>query len=155
MSADDWQPIHVEVSHRIIVRAGARETLELFTPEGERAWVPDWEPRFLHPEDGRTVRGGVFVSREPDGDETVWMVAEYDPRSARARYARITPGRRAAHVSIECEPVDRGTTRVTVSYELTSLSPAGDAEVSEWTEEWFAAHIDEWARRINDHLENS
>lgn len=154
MTADPhWQPQHLELHHRILVRTGAREALELFTPLGERDWVPNWDPRFVHPQDGAAVRGGVFTTVEPDGAETVWMVSEYDPRSLHARYARITPGRRAVQVSIDCEPVDRATTRVTVAYELTSLSPAGDPDLEAWTEDWYADHVDEWARLIQARLD--
>jgi hypothetical protein len=100
----------------------------LFTPEGERAWVPGWDPAY-------PAEGPVFTTH--DG-ATVWI--ELGP----LRYARVTPGVQAGTVSVRLEP-DGGGTRAEVTYDLTALSSAADLPA-------FAAQFDAmlatWERDI-------
>jgi hypothetical protein len=82
--------------------------LALFTPEGERAWAPGWDPR--HHSDT------VFTT-DHGGTQTVWLSLEADARAV--RYARVTPGAHAGTVEVRCDA--DGTARVT--YDLTPLAP--------------------------------
>jgi hypothetical protein len=81
------------------------QAIRLFTPEGERAWVPGWDPH--HHSDT------VFTTHE-----TIWVVLETGDAHT-VRYARVTPGRHAGTVEVRCR--DDGT--ATVTYELTALAP--------------------------------
>ena len=115
--------------------------LLLFTPAGERDWVPDWDPRFPAGED--TAPGTTFLTHE----QTVWVIADRNPRSM--RYARITPGVHAGTVEVRCEPAGSAT-RAHVAYDLTALGEPGALDR-------FAAGFDamlaEWARLIAGALE--
>jgi hypothetical protein len=103
----------------------------LFTPEGERAWVPGWDPQ--HP-DGDPA-GPVFTTH--DG-ATVWIAL------GDLRYARVTPGVHAGTVSVRLAPDGAGT-RVHVEYDLTALSPdAGVAAFADGFDELMRA----WERAI-------
>ena len=70
-----------------------------FTPEGERRWVPDWEPEYLHraPDDGVDT---AFRTRH-GGEETLWMVLEHDPEDGCLGYARVTPESRLGTVATQ------------------------------------------------------
>ena len=83
--------------------------IELFTPEGERRWVPGWDPRYPGGDDT------VFLTHD-----TTWVTVERGDRVR--RYARVTPGVQAGTVSVRCEPDGAGTV-ATVGYELTALGP--------------------------------
>jgi hypothetical protein len=111
------------------------EAIELFTPEGERSWVPGWDPGY--------ASESVFTT-EHGGAHTIWVVTDATDRLR--RYARVTPGVRAGTVEVRCEP-DGDHTRAHVTYDLAPLGP--EAGLDE-----FAAHypamLAEWERLIAD-----
>jgi hypothetical protein len=111
------------------------EAIALFTPAGERLWVPGWDP---------THAGDTVFTTEHDGTDTIWVIVDSTDR--RRRYARVTPGVRAGTVDVRCEPEGEHT-RVHVTYELTALGPDTDLDD-------FAAHYPQmlahWERLIAD-----
>jgi hypothetical protein len=102
----------------------------LFTPEGERSWVPHWDPAYPGGRDGP-----VFTT---DGGATVWLAL------GGLRYARVTPGLQAGIVAVRCEREGAGT-RAHVEYDLTALSPAADLA---GFGAGFAGRMREWERDI-------
>jgi hypothetical protein len=109
------------------------EALALFTPAGERSWVPGWDPQFAAEED--TSPGTTFTTH---GGRTHWVIADRTP--AGMRYARITPGVHAGTVEVRCEPAG-GATRAHVTYDLTGR------DVDEFAA-GFPAMLAEWERLI-------
>ena len=112
------------------------EAFDLFTPEGERAWVPGWEPRFPAGDD--LAPGTTFLTHE----QTIWVIADRSPSSV--RYARVTPGVHSGTVEVRVEAADGGT-RAQVSYDLTAL---GDPAVLDRFASDFDAMLAEWERLI-------
>ena len=112
------------------------EALGLFTPEGERAWVPGWKPRFPAGDD--LAPGTTFLTHE----QTIWVIADRTPSSV--RYARVTPGVHSGTVEVRVEPADGGT-RAQVGYDLTAL---GDPAVLDRFASDFDAMLAEWERLI-------
>ena len=53
------------------------EAFALFSPEGERLWVPGWQPELLYPQGADWTEGQVFRTREEFGD-AVWVVSMLD-----------------------------------------------------------------------------
>ncbi|HET6763341.1 MAG TPA: SRPBCC family protein [Longimicrobiaceae bacterium] len=128
------------------------DAMPLFTPEGERAWVPGWNPVHRHPADGTLVAGGVFVTAAAGEPETVWMVVHHDAQALEVDYARVTPGIRTGIVRVACAPDADGGAVATVTYAMTALSPAGNEMLARFTEEHFAAMMAEWEQAIARHL---
>ena len=127
------------------------DAVVLFTPEGERRWAgEDWDPQYSIPESAQddSAPGTVF-STESDGGRATWIVLER--RDDGLRYARIAPDRIAGTVSVHCAPAAGGETRVTVVYDVTSLSPEGAAFVRE-LESGFDAFMDGWRNEIVEGL---
>lgn len=139
---------HLRRTGIVAVPAPLERAFPLFTPLGERRWAPGWEPRFQYPADGEPNVGATFTTRGEDGRETIWMILDWDPAEHRVRYARVTPGLKTGTVEVTCAPGARATTVATVTYELTALSPEGDADLSTWTESWFAGDLAEWEAQI-------
>lgn len=118
----------------------AEKAMALFTPVGERRWVPGWAPVFPAGEAGDgTAPGTVFLT-----GETIWVVAGREPLAA--RYARVTPGISAGTVAVSCRP-DGEHARAEVTYELTALSDAGRAELEAFAG-GYADYLAEWERLI-------
>jgi hypothetical protein len=116
------------------------DALALFTPAGEREWVPGWDPHFPAGED--TSPGTAFTTHG-----TYWVVADRTPSSM--RYARITPGVHAGTVEVRCEPAGTAT-RAHVTYDLTAL---GDPTALDHFAAAFPAMLEEWQRLIATALE--
>ncbi|MCB2411662.1 hypothetical protein LGT39_02220 [Demequina sp. TTPB684] len=101
--------------------------IELFTAEGERSWIPGWEPEY--PED-RAIHdavGTVFIRRDPAGDQTFVVIAN---EPLLRRYTRHTEGFTTGIIEVSCEPFGSGT-RVTVTFDMTALSAEGAAWLDE------------------------
>jgi hypothetical protein len=128
----------------------AAEALELFTPEGERAWAgPGWNPVYpVAAEAADCAAPGTVFTTESTGGDATWIVLE---RSAGGyRYARVVPGRLAGTIAVECAPAAGGC-RVTVTYDATSLGPEGAAFVRE-LEAGYDAFLAGWREEILAHL---
>lgn len=139
---------HLRRAGTVAVPAPLERAFPLFTPLGERRWAPGWDPSFQHPADGEPRVGATFTTRGEDGRETIWMILDWDPTEHRVRYARVTPGLKTGTVEVVCTPGPGGTTTAAVTYELTALTPEGDADLESWTESWFASYLGEWETQI-------
>lgn len=118
-----------------------------FSPEGERAWAPGWEPEYLYPRAGTAVPGLVFRTAA-GGEATTWMLLQYDRQTWQAQYARIVPASRIGLVTVRCAPTETGSTDVHVRYELTGLSEAGNRVLEAFTEAAFSDMLGDWERTI-------
>ena len=127
---------------------GPGEAFRLFTPEGERLWAKGWDPQYVHPADGAVREGMVFTTGH-GGEETVWMVLRHEPHAARVEYLRMTPGSRVGVVRVGCESTPGGC-RVTVTYELTALTEAGDEYLRGLDTPAYEAFIGSWASSIRE-----
>lgn len=141
-----FRPRHVDREATLTVHLPIADTFELFTPQGERRWVPGWDPEYLH----RAEDDGVDTAfrTHHGGEETLWMVLEHDPEEGCIGYARVTPGSRLGTVMVDIEAIDDTSCWVTVRYELTALSEAGNAALKRFTRGAFEAMLAEWEARI-------
>lgn len=142
-----FTPLHRSHRGTVTVMAPADETLALFTPEGERRWVPDWAPDYLFRAGGGDEIDTVFRTAH-DNEETYWIVLEHDLEEHAAAYARITPGSRLGTVTIDVEPIDETSCWVEVCYEMTAMTPAGNAALKQFDRKAFEAMLAEWQERI-------
>lgn len=120
----------------------ASTAIDLFTPEGERSWVPGWEP--IYPDGATHESAGTVFTTVVHGVTTIWTIIEIDRTAGAAVYSRVTPGLHAGVVRVWC--VDAGLKRcaVKVACDMTSLAddpsvlaeyaaPAFDEMMSEWS----------------------
>lgn len=139
-------------AHTIVIDLPVDRCQKLFTPAGEELWVDGWCPRYLHPADGRTTPGMLFMTGTAD-EMTVWTLVTYTQAPHRARYARITPASRWGFVDVECEPNGDGATRVTVRYSLHALEEPGIAALAAFEPGPYAAMIDGWKDTIDRRMD--
>lgn len=113
--------------HTFPVPLPADRAMHLFTPVGERAWAPHWDPVFPAGEQGDgSAPGTVFLT----GD-THWVVTHRT--TGHIRYARVTPGVRAGTVDVQVRP-HGATATAEVTYELTPLAEGDDYDpaIRDW-----------------------
>jgi hypothetical protein len=123
------------------------EALPLFTPEGERGWVPGWDPSYPAGHPVEPSPGTVFTTQS-ETTTTTWVVVRRTPRTM--AYARVAAGRTAGLVTVTCEPtMKEAETEVHVRYQLTALTEAGTKDVRE-LEQDYASFLAGWQRAIRD-----
>ena len=142
--------MRLQSSSQFDVALPAADAIGLFTPEGERAWVPGWDPAYPagHPSEDP---GTVFVTMSL-GVETTWVVLEIDRPAATATYARITPGHHAGVVRVGCADAATGHSTVSVVYDMTLLS-TDPAELDAYAEDRFELMMQEWSDAVAAHLD--
>jgi len=136
-------PDTIACAAEITVDRPQTAALALFTPAGERAWAPGWDPAFPAPQ--RTEgRGAVFVTAHGE-ETTTWVMVDQD--ECEVRYARFTLGATAGTVAVAVLDAEPTRTRLRVSYDLTALGPDG----TRWLEtfaEGFNDYIAHWEAAI-------
>ncbi|WP_062201555.1 hypothetical protein [Demequina salsinemoris] len=129
----------------------AADAIGFFTPEGERRWVPGWDPQYPAGEPSEEP-GTVFVTHH-GGAETVWTVVAIDHARCRASYVRHRLDEWAGTVSVRCEELsgddgDDGECRVTVAYD-TTLLPGGDpGYLAQFRSDAYEEMMSEWAAGV-------
>jgi hypothetical protein len=139
---------------RLEVSAAIDETFPLFSPEGERLWVPGWDPEILCPREGVWVEGQLFRTREEQG-EAVWLITRLDRAHHHVEYHRVEPGRYVARVDVRCWATMDGDTEVSTSYEYVGLSESGNREIDAMTQEDYDAKMARWSEWIAKYLERA
>lgn len=147
MATQRFRPKHISRSGVLTVELPFEDTLELFTPEGERRWVDDWRPEYLFRAGGGDEIDTVFRTSH-GGEETLWIVLDHDREDGTVSYSRITPGSRLGTVAVSVEGIDERSCWVEVTYELTALSDAGNTVLEQHTAKAYRAMLDDWERRI-------
>jgi hypothetical protein len=123
---------HAEAS--FTVEAPLAEVFPLFDPIGERAWAGDaWAPSNIHGLE-RPIHAGAVFATSSQGQTTWWTISDFDSEQGRVRYTRFRPGHQLGTVEVRCAPLSAERTQVTVTYELTGLTPEG----SRFVESFFA-----------------
>lgn len=124
--------------------------MRLFTPEGEREWVPGWDPDYG--DEGPSERQGTFFKTSAHEVETLWLINELDMSAGRAAYSRFTPGRHAGIVSIRCEATSSSTSDVHVTYDMTLLPGADPSHMSGYRGHRFVEMMSSWKEMLTDCL---
>ena len=121
----------------VLTGVSPEAAMPLFTAEGEKRWVPAWEPHY------------------PGGHEDVWVTGETTwvttARTATsATYARVTPGDTAGFVRVVCRAVG-GDSEVEVTYDLTATGPAGRERLPAFAD-GFWQMLEEWRVLTQAHV---
>ena len=130
--------MRVQLTGAFTLAAPLEQVMPLFTAEGERAWAPGWEPAY--PDSAAHELGQVWTTS--GHAETTWITVQADETVV--RYARVAHGDSAGTVTVSCAPGDGGT-EVTVSYDLTALSPGGERRLADFASA-YDDMLEEWRK---------
>jgi hypothetical protein len=147
-----FTPLRLTRSATIQLNAGPATVFPLFTPLGEKLWVPDWNPTIIYPASGDIELGAVFTTPHASGAPMVWTVVEAMPEHFRVAYVRVAPESHVAQISVQCAEAAPGSTDATVTYVFTGLSAQGNAYVAQHTESHYQQWIQQWETAINAYL---
>lgn len=143
-------PWRARCSGTVRVPPGIAAPLDLFTPEGERAWAAGWDPSYPAPAGDGSEPGTVFLTGHGPHLGT-WIVASRDPGRS-IRYSRVIAGQHAGTVTVTLDSSDPASgTQVTVSYDLTALSEPGAAHLAEFAAN-YPQFLASWEQAIAQEL---
>ena len=121
------------------------QAFPLFSPEGEKAWVPGWDYENLM---GTTelCEDHVFRTKTHDhaATEAIWIVKKYDSESHVVEFYKIEPKEKIGVITVSCVEVGVGSTTVCVTYRYIALSEAGEDFIASFTKDHYKDFIAEW-----------
>lgn len=127
------------------IRQPANELFPLFSPEGEKLWIPGW--------DYENVMGGtdlhedyVFITRRNDhvASDAIWVIKKYEPENYLVQYYKVEPGEKIGVIGVRCLELNSSRTEVQVTYEYIGLSTAGNNFVSSFSSSEYNSFIAKW-----------
>jgi hypothetical protein len=133
----------IECSGRVRVPLSPDAAIHLFTPEGERDWVPGWDAAYPAGDPAQLAPGLVFET-DHHGARTTWVVTRCAPREM--AYSRVVQGENAGTVTVRCEPEGEGTV-AHVAYRLTALGPEAAERLAHF-EAAYPRFMAEWEELI-------
>lgn len=129
------------------------ELFPLFSPEGEKHWVPDWDYENVM---GTTELSEdyVFLTRSHDhaGTDAVWVVKKYDPETHVVEFYRIEPEEKVGLVRVKCAAVGERKTSIEVTYRYTALSASGESFIASFDKRAYKECIDEWQSLLSSYF---
>ena len=127
----------------------------LFSPEGEKLWVPGWD--YVNIMSSTDLHEDyVFLTKTHDhaGTDAVWLVKRYAPQHFFVQFYRIEPEDKVGVVSVRCHPLDQGLTEVEVTYQYTALGDKGRAFIDGFTASEYQQFIGEWKRLLDAYFDS-
>ena len=130
--------------------SGPADVFPLLCPVRESDWIGSWDPLLVISESGFAESDCVFITASEPQD-AIWYVTRYDPANGLVEMLKITPGVTACRLSIHLRQAAVGSEAI-VTYSHTSLGPAGDKFVDEFTQEFYEGFMKGWELRLNHYL---
>ena len=132
------------------------QVFPLFSPEGEKAWVPGWDYENVM---GTTVLSEdyVFLTRGHDHatSTAIWLVKRYVPETWLIQFYRVEPTDKIAVVTVQCSKTSERMTHVDVTYEYIALSDVGRKFIDSFAAKPYARFIDEWKNLLLQYFESA
>ena len=117
----------------------------LFSPEGEKRWVPNWDYKNIM---GTTELSEDYVfltgSHDHASSGAIWLVKRYVPKEWLIQLYRVEPEDKIGVVTVQCSRMSDHITHVEVTYQYTPLSEKGREFIDSFTIETYEKYIDEW-----------
>ena len=125
----------------------------LFSPEGEKHWVPGWDYENVMETD-ELSEDYVFLTKTHDHGTTgaIWIVKHYDPQTHRIQFYKIEPGDKIGVITVQCRALAPQGTRVEVTYKYLALSKSGENFIAEFTERAFDEYIRLWKMLLTEYF---
>ena len=87
-----------------------------------------------------------------EGVESAWFITRHEPEIGLVEMIKHSPRIAFVKLRIDLEPLTDRTTRATISYNYTALSPEGDQALLVFTEERFRTSMQAWEKAMNHYL---
>jgi len=145
------------VKHSVTFRiAQSIETLfPLFSPEGEKLWVPGWDyENVMRSTD--LHEDYIFLTKNHDyaSTDAIWMVKRYEPESYLVQFYKVEPEDKVGIITVQCFKKAEELTNVQVSYEYIGLTEKGCNFIESFTHDVYEKYISEWEYLLVKYFES-
>ena len=138
---------HTYVQHLV---GTPEQVFPLLCPVRECDWASGWDPLRVASSSGVAEVDCVFVTAATPHN-AIWYVTRHEPDAGFVEMLKVTLELTACRLSIQLRPAHGGCT-AEVTYCHTSLGPAGDRFVDEFTADFYARFMREWESELNAYL---
>jgi hypothetical protein len=137
------------------LNAPPEKIFPLLCPVMEVEWAPGWMPEVVLSESGFCEQECIFItpaemSSEPEN--AIWLVSKYDPGKWELEMYKVSPQHTISKLEISLTAQPDNRTKAYITYETTSIGPAGDTFMEEFTEDWYEGFMVEWENAMNYYL---
>lgn len=129
----------------------ADSAFPLFSAEGERLWIKEWNPSPIFP-DTIEFRRDTLFSQGEGIERATWWTVDVDWDRHRAEYVRVAQESHAAHIVVKVEANGPLHCYVNVEYTVTSLTEDGERALQSFAEDAYAIKMRNWQRQIAEYL---
>ena len=136
------------------VDAPIADLFPLFSPEGEKHWVPGWDYENVMGTTG-LFEDYVFLTKTHDHQTTdaIWIVKQYNPKSHTVQYYKIEPGDKIGVITVMCTELEPAKTEVQVTYKYIAISPSGQEFIYQFSENVYGEFINGWQKLLSKYFE--
>ena len=131
------------------------EIFPLFSPEGEKHWVPGWDYKNVM---GTTELSDdyVFLTKTHDHgtSDAIWIVKKYDPKLHFVQFYKIEPGEKIGVVTVKCTELEASKTMIRVRYKYLALSKGGEEFITVFNESTYEEFINEWQKLLTNYFKS-
>ncbi len=154
MNPSHFKAKRVTRSYCQTIHATPEVIFSLLCPVKEKEWLDGWQYTMIYSESGYAEEGCVFLSHQEGEKDTIWLITERDVENKNISFARITPGSRAAKLTISVKGNrNEAGSKVHITYTFTALSEEGNHFIDNFTEEAFNSAMKFWERSMNYYLD--
>ncbi len=144
-------PATITLTGQIRLPAPIPRIFPLFSPLGEKLWVPDWNPELLYPPNIDWAEGQLFRTPGECGS-AVWIVSQLDFEASVVVYHRVEADRYVAQIGVRCYQASAAVTEVNIVYRFVGLSERGNQEINAMSQRTFEEKMERWTGWLNEHL---
>jgi len=122
----------------------------LLCPVREMEWASGWSPETVISSTGVAERDCTFITADQHG-QAIWYITRHEPERWFVEMLKILPGVTACRLQIQLSERGEGCF-ADVTYSHTSIAPAGDEFVTQFTAEYYRGFIQVWETALNHFL---
>jgi hypothetical protein len=138
------------------IRQPVEKVFPLFSPEGEKRWVPNWDYKNIM---GATELSEDYVfltaSHDHGSTDAIWLVKKYEPTAWVVEFYRVEPEDKVGVVTVQCFRISDLETHVEVSYRYIPLSEKGRKFIDGFTMEFYETFIGGWRDLLLRYFESA
>jgi hypothetical protein len=145
------RPIRATHTYRQSLHAAAQKVFPLLCPVRETEWAVGWSPELVISSSGMAERDCVFITADKAG-QAIWYITRHEPENWFVEMLKIVPGLTACRLEIQLSENGEGCF-ADVTYNNTSLGPAGDEFVAKFTADYYREFMRAWEKELNHFLQ--